>query len=250
MLVTNGKKIVLLPYDETKLQDIAKTLSKRAKDVLGLNKVKFEFFNSPYPYLENTKEFSFDELKKLCVPDMDIQFRALGPEKVQLPSVKIKDIRHEFTVDEKTLLATTICEAQADKEKTETAKALANKGYKEQLDSLEATISESSKKYREGYEIQSREVHLHLDFENKVRVYTDKDTGAILHTEELQPQDYQTKLELKESGELVENELTEEEKQNGGNTTIIKAKGRKKKPDDHHEEETGGGEEDEDLDLP
>lgn len=209
MLVTNGTRIVVLPYDADKLEEVKKALTKRAKDVLGVNKAKFELLETPYPHLTNASEFSFEELKQLCVPDMDLQFRALGTERVQLPTKKLKDIRHEFTTDEKVTLATTMAEAQAEKEKQESEKSQINKQYKERIDGLELTISENGKKYREGYEIQTRETNLHLDFENKVRVYTDINDGSILHQEALETSDYQMRLELRENGEFEEPEAQE-----------------------------------------
>lgn len=199
MLITNGKKIVTLPHDPDKLQEIADTLKKRAKDNLGLKGVKFELQTEPFPHLLNVKELSFEELQAICKPDMDIQFRAIGDERVQLPAKKIKDIKHTFNDEEKMKIADNLCDTQFEKEKVEAEKKDVVKQYSQRIEGMETSISELANKHRQGYEIRTETVFLHLDFENKVRVYTHVETGAILHQEPLEAIDYQMRIEWKEN---------------------------------------------------
>jgi len=198
MLVTNGKRIVLLPRDEAELEKVAATLKKRAKDVLGVKNAKFAIVEDPFPHIVNENEFTFAELKQLCVPDIDLQFRAIGNERVQLPDTKMKDIKHVYSPDEKMQIADDFCNAQYEKETVEAEAKAEAKKFKQQIDKFETQISDLSTKHRQGYEMQNVECHLHLDFENEVRVYTDKETGDILSTEPLLPTDRQMRIEFKE----------------------------------------------------
>jgi len=119
MLITNGKKLVVPNNDIARLEELAKTLKGRAKDVLGVAKAKFTLQEEPFPHLINENEFSFAELKQMCLPDIDLQFRAIGNERVQMPDKKMKDIRHTFTPEEKAQIADQFCDLQSEKEKTE-----------------------------------------------------------------------------------------------------------------------------------
>lgn len=208
MLVTNGKKIVLLPHNSERMQEIAKELKSKAKDVLGIKSAKFSMHEEPYPHLINEEDLSFQDLKKLCFGSIDIQFRAIGNESVQMPETKMKDIKHVFSPEEKANLAESFCNEQYELEKvTAEAKAVA-KQYKQTIDAHAASIAESSTKHRQGYEIRNVECHLHLDFETNVRVYTDVETGDVLHTEAMEPGDRQMRIEFK-NGEFEQEEGSE-----------------------------------------
>lgn len=201
MLVTNGKKIVSFPKNDEELESTSKLLKKRAKDVLGIS-AKFEIkTDEHYSYISNDKELSFQDLKQLCIPDIDIQFRAIGNESVQLPETKMKDIKHTFSQEEKMQIADEFCNAQYDKEIEEAeAKAVA-KQFKSKIDALETKISELSTKHRQGYEMRNVETLLHLDFESNTRVYTDKETGDVLFTENMQPQDKQMRISFNQTAD-------------------------------------------------
>ncbi len=202
MLITNGKKIVLLPDNPEQLNELAKDLKKRAKDVLS-KKAKFEVKedeNGKFTYIENTDEFTFDELRQICLPDLDLKFRAIGVERVQMPTKKLKTIRHEFTHEEKEQIADLICNTQQEKEKLEDEKKAANKHFSSQIEKLEGTISNNAKMHRQGYELQDKECYLHLDFETKARIYTDIETGDILHSEAMVSEDFQMMINFGEDG--------------------------------------------------
>lgn len=202
MLITNGKKIVLLPDNPEQLNELAKDLKKRAKDVLS-KKAKFEVKeddNGKFTYIENTDELEFDELRQICLPDLDLKFRAIGVERVQMPKKKLKTIRHEFTHEEKEQIADLICNTQQEKEKLEDEKKAANKHFSSQIEKLEGTISNNAKMHRQGYELQDKECYLHLDFETKARIYTDIETGDILHSEPMVSEDFQMMINFGEDG--------------------------------------------------
>lgn len=195
MLVTNGKKIIAFPAQD--LEELSLMLKKRAKDVLGI-KAKFAVKSEPYEHIEN--EIEFDELKKITFPDIDVQFRAIGDEKVQMPQTVIKDIKHTYAPEEKQLLADSFVNIQYEKEQVEKEAKEVAKGYKQKIDQMENQISDLASKHRQGYEIISLECNLHLDFENKNRVYTELDSKELLSVEPLEPKDYQMKMDFKDGG--------------------------------------------------
>lgn len=210
MLVTNGKKITNFPTNADELEKMGAELKKRAKDVLGV-KIKFEFKDEPFPYLELDEKthLTYQELRQLCVPDIDLQLRGFGNERIQMPETKTKDIKYVFTDDEKRDLADKFCNAQYDLEQvSQEAKSVA-KTYKSKIDNLETEISELSAKHRQGYEIRTIETNLHLDFESNLRIYTDKETGDIVHQEPLEAKDKQLKIEFV-NGQLDEETFVEE----------------------------------------
>lgn len=213
MLVTNGKKIVLLPHDSERMQQIAKDLKSKAKDVLGIKSAKFSMHEEPYPHLINEEDLSFQDIKKLCFGVIDVQFRAIGNESIQMPETKMKDIKHIFSPEEKANIAESFCNEQYELEKvTAEAKAVA-KNYKSTIDAHAGSIAELSAKHRQGYEIRNTECHLHLDFETNVRIYTDVETGDVLHTEPMEPVDRQMRIEFK-NGEFEQEVSAEVEEEN------------------------------------
>lgn len=196
MLVSNGKKLLQFPQVEAeKLEETAKLLKKRAKDVLGIN-AKFPIKEDPFPHIINQDELEWKELKQICMPDLDLQFRAIGPEKVQMPETRHKDIKYQFTLEEKNQIADQFCNAQYDKEKEEAEAKRIAKEFKQAIDALEAQISELSMKHRQGYEMRTIECNLHLDFENGVRIYTDINSEEIMHTGPMTIEDKQLKIEF------------------------------------------------------
>lgn len=209
MLVTNGNKILLFPQDLDKLNQLCVDLKKRAKDVLSVGKAKFEVKedeNNHYMYIANIQGFTYEELRQICMPDLDLKFRAIGTERVQMPTTKLKTIRHQFTEEEKAKLADELCDKQYDKEKLEDEKKATNKKFAQEIEVLENIISGNAKLHRQGYELQEREANLHLDFENKCRVYTDVNNDDVLLTEPMEPQDFQMQIEFGDDGKAIEPE--------------------------------------------
>lgn len=199
MLITNGSKIVTIPSNMGDLEDIQKTLKSRAKDRLGI-KSKFPIIEDKFPYIES--DISFEDLKQVCSPDIDVQFRAIGPEKVQLPTTRMKDIKHVFSPEEKQVIADNLCNIMYEKEKLEAEAKSVAKDYKTRIDVMETSMSDLGLKHRQGYEQQSVECNLHLDFENKTRIYTDLNSTDVLSVEPLEPSDYQLKLDFGKNGEF------------------------------------------------
>lgn len=201
-IFTNGKRIVIAANnDPATYEEVAKNLKVRAKDVLA-RKAKFAISEEPMLHIENVDEINFNDLKTMCLPDIAVEFRAFGSEKVMLPEEKTKDIRHDFTAEEKVQMASKLCDTQAEKEKEEAEKKSVMQGYKERIETMENTITELAGKYRQGYEWQTRRTNLHLDFETGNRIYTDLETGEILHSEPLERKDFQMKLEFGEQGAI------------------------------------------------
>jgi len=204
MLVTNGKRIVVIP-NTGETEEIQKKLKQRAKDNLG-SKAKFTIKEDPYEYMEC--DVTFEELKKIAYPDMDVQFRALGAESVMKPETVIRDIKHVYDQGEKEVIANELCNIQYDKEQKEAEAKAEAKKFKNDIDKMETKISDLASRHRQGYEMKSTECNLHLDFENGNRVYTDLDSKETLHIEPLRPEDYQLKLDFNdgvfEAVEVVE----------------------------------------------
>ena len=196
MLVTNGQKIVTIPHNEEELERISKLLVKRAKDVLGISKVKFKVQTEPFPHISNESELTIAQLKQMGTPDMDIQFRAIGKEKIQHPEIKMMDIKHTFSDEEKAKIADDLCNTMYEIEQEEAAKKSVMDDFKQKIGSLETKSKTLADKHRSGFEIRTMECNLHLDFEKGVRIYTAKDTDEMVHTEPMEPKDYQMKIEF------------------------------------------------------
>ena len=201
-IFTNGSKIVIAQNnDPATHEELAKNLKVRAKDVLA-KKAKFSIGEEPMLHIANVDGLSFEDLKMMCQPDIAVEFRAFGNEKVMLPSETNKDIKHEFSAEEKASIASKMADAQLEKEKTEAEKKAANAGFKEALDTVENSIIELAGKYRQGYEWQTMRCHQHFDFETGNKIFTDIDSGEILHSQPLEKKDFQLRLEFGKMGAI------------------------------------------------
>jgi hypothetical protein len=197
MLVTNRIRIVSFPFDPAKLETIADTLTKRAKDHLS-KKIKLPVIQGEiYPYIENVSKLTFDELVLICKPDIEIKFRAFDNERVTLPTKKIREVKHVYDEIELAKNAADTANKLKEKDDVESEKKAAMNDFKERIESLDIAISENGSRYRQGYEMQSIEVETHLDFEHKIKVYTRVGNGEIVDQEQLDPTDYQMRMEFK-----------------------------------------------------
>jgi hypothetical protein len=196
MLLSNGKKIILRP--QTDIEDVAKvaqTLKKRAKDFIGKN-ATFSVHEEPFQHISNDSDLEWNELKQLCIPDMEIQFRAIGNDKVRMPEARLKEVKFKFTLEEKNEIAIKFCNAQFEKEQLEAEAKEVAKEFKTKINEYEQAISELSTKYREGSEYRTIECDVHLDFEGGVKIYTDIASGEVVHSEPLTIEDQQLKIEF------------------------------------------------------
>jgi len=195
MLITNGKKIVSLDMKRDDFIQVIEEVTENARELLGNPEIEFSAVELPYFHFLNASNLLFTELKEACGDTVDIQFRAIGDESVQLPGSRVKTVKHYFSPDEKREIADELCLSQEQKEELEEEKKAEVKRFKDKLDALENNMSNLARKHRMGYEERDKNCFVILDFVERVKSYIDKSTYEVVHTEELAPEDFQMRID-------------------------------------------------------
>lgn len=214
MILTNGKIIVDANKDIAYLTEVMDIMKERATDKLTIEldvELIEEDEERKYPYIKLNSVIEFHNLQKICEPDIEIQYRAMGNETIQMPEDYVKDFDYHFTPEEMAGIASKMAENISEKEMLEEEKKASAKAYATKIDGVEKIIKNNGRLYREGYQVNTYNCSLHLDFEEKKRIWTDKETGTIIHTEELKPEDY-SKMVFGEVFDAKNEEVKEEPK--------------------------------------
>lgn len=189
LLITNTTVLIAANSSLEQLDEMVKQIISRAKEA-GVE-LSFEFQTEPFPAYRIPEGTTFQDLKKYCQPDIDLQFKVIGNEITPNPVLKNKDIQHTFTPEELAEMADEWAWLEKEKNDVETEKKNANNAFKERIEKAEARIAELSSKYREKNEYRNMECVLNYDFGNKKRIYTNPENGEAVHVEDLQPEDFQ-----------------------------------------------------------
>ena len=231
MLITNQKIIVASGITEAIFKEIITEMTDNAQQLYRNKDIKFPFVLDPYPHCLNESQLLFTELKEACGDGIDLQFRAIGDESVQLPGARTKTVKHVYSVDEKQVIADDICRSQLEKESLEDEKKQSNKSYNSKLEKIESLISKLASDHRVGSEDRDKECYVIYNFEEKVKNYIDTTSGELVHVENLVDSDYQMRIDQNpgfvpdpENEDVFENTNTEPEIEEKIESLVIKAK--------------------------
>lgn len=239
VIFTNGRLIISPVPNFEAFEEAIKEAQERAREQIGNKKIVFKALKEPFDCFENSNKLSFQQLKE-CMPEyVEFSFKAIGRESVTLPAKQMKDIKHIYTPEEKETIAEDICELQNQKELLIEEKKEVTKSFSAKIESKETALSENSKKYRQGYEWQTKECSITLDFIEKQKHFSDSVTGVLLHTEPLTAEDQRSLFDMEgfvpgENMETAPEENTEEKPKDDKKRTTKKANEKKadEKPKD------------------
>lgn len=216
MLITNGKILIDASGDLQQLDETIELLTKRAKE--QGNQLHFDAQSEPIPAYIMPVGLTYDELRELCLPNIDIHFRIIGDEQTAHPVLKRRDIKHIFSPEEKEDLANNLAQREKDKEDLTEEKKSVVKDYNGKIDFIAADISTIASKYREGYEYRNIDVVVIYDFETKQKLYAHPETNEVLDSEAMKAEDYQLRFNLKDSKQIGEVIMNLEQGGAGENT--------------------------------
>jgi hypothetical protein len=111
-------------------------------------------------------------------------------EKAQFPI----EADYFFKNEEKQGMREELSEKLLEISEIESEKSTVASRYKSKIEEVSLSIDVVAGKIRSGKEVRTFDCFLTLDFEQKVRIYTDTKTGQVMRQEELTPQDFQLKL--------------------------------------------------------
>lgn len=199
MICTNGKIVVIVGEgitDESFAEFIGKS-NELANEFYGTkDDVYFTLQNEPILSGVIKEGISFPELKEIYEPIDGIIFRGIGDSELTWPGTVSKTVKHYYSQEEKEEIADEFCNEQMEKEKLEIEKKNISKSYGDRINQKEEMISELAKKHQMGYEDRQKSCILTLNFEEGKKYYSDKDSGELLHTEDMTPMDRQLSLEI------------------------------------------------------
>jgi hypothetical protein len=195
MLLTNGKIIIIDNNNLDELETLMNTITARARELNGNNKIKFSFADQPFPHYACNVELSYDQLKEAADGVSELNFRAIGDDVITLHGIKNKEIKHIFNLEEHHEIGTAMSNAQLEFENLESEKKNIMADFKAKMEQIETNISQKATLYRQGYEYRQEKVLVQLDFQNKVKLFVDANSQVLLHTEDLTTDDYQMKME-------------------------------------------------------
>jgi len=197
MIVTNLKIILGTEIPEKDMKALMKRLSDKAKkEIESVTGNAFPVVKEPWLHFENKFNILFPELKELFrSEDMEIVFRAIGDEVVQVPGFSHKLVKVMMTPEVKDQIAESMCQQQERKDEVEDDKKSHAKKCGIELDSIEKAMAELVQRYRRGYDEKEVKCVVQFDFENKVKNFLNDQTGEVVASEEMQPSDYQLKID-------------------------------------------------------
>lgn len=198
MLLTNGRVLVDPAMNETNLDNVMDQLIENARMMLSDENITFTKKLKPFLQYENTSELSYQTIKDVCPADVDIYFRAIGKDdEIQKPFPSYKDIKHHYTPEEKEEIADNMCQLIESREKKEAEKKAIVKRMGDEIKQLDDEIYEDSRKHTQGFEIQNRLCIETINFKEQKKFFVDKDTGDLLKTEDLTPEDQRTLFDIR-----------------------------------------------------
>lgn len=116
------------------------------------------------------------------------------------------NVKHTFSREELEEQSSLLAQAVKNKAQEEANKKVAMADFANKIKSLEAQINLHSGHINNGYTYTDRVCELYLDFEQKVRVYDDKQTGEELKREPFHQSDFEKRqLRMNLEAQIGEN---------------------------------------------
>lgn len=121
----------------------------------------------------------------------------------------ILNVKHEFSQAELKQEADMLAQCVSDKQQEENNKKVAMSVFKNKIDTLAGEINLHASNINHGFTYLDKATVLYRDFDNKLRVYFDKQTGDYLKQEAFHPSDFQKKLDFDTQEELQQAQIEE-----------------------------------------
>lgn len=126
--------------------------------------------------------------------------------------------KYTFTAADKASTASELSQKIFELKTLEDEKKSAMSSFTAQINVLVAEINRLSENYRNGYEFRHIPCTVELDFDRKVKVYKEAETGYVIREEPLEEEDYQTDILETETESVTESDTegeTETETETG-----------------------------------
>jgi len=197
MFITNLKIIVATDVNEKVFKALMKRLSDKAKkEMENVTGVAFPAVKEPYLHFENKFNIPFADLNALFMSeDEKIVFRAIGDEMVQVPGFTFKSIQVPLTPEQKEEVGTDMCKVLEETEQIEADKKEHSKQCALKIEKLDVQMAELATRFRRGYDDKEIKCVVQMDFATKVKNYLNEQTGEVIASEELQPSDFQMRID-------------------------------------------------------
>lgn len=102
--------------------------------------------------------------------------------------------KYTFTAADKVSTASELSQKILELKTLGDEKKSAMSSFAAQINILTAEINRLSENYRNGYEYRNIPCTVEKDFDRKVKVYKEADTGYVIKEEPLEEEDYQTNI--------------------------------------------------------
>lgn len=96
-----------------------------------------------------------------------------------------------------------MAQSVTDKQATENEKKVAMAAFKNKIDTFEGRIKLHASNINHGFTYIDKAASMYRDFENKKRVYFDRQSGNFLKQEDFHPSDFQKQLDFEEEDERL-----------------------------------------------
>ncbi len=145
--------------------------------------------------MQKKEKKTLKDLKASPSSEMSKKERNL-PSYINTERVMTIEAKAVLTIDEKNASANELAHKQKQLEQIEKDRKDRMASFKAQLDETKAQIAELSNKVTLGYEYRNFRCNLDIDFVKKIRIFKEVDTGEVVDTRAIDPDDYQMRIPL------------------------------------------------------
>ena len=118
------------------------------------------------------------------------------PNYVNTKQIATIEAKYTLSVEEKNQAGNELAHKEKQLEQIEKDRKDRMASFKAQTDEVRAQIAELSNKVTLGYEYRKFRCEKHLDFIDKLRIFKEVDTGEIIDTRAIEPDDYQLRMPI------------------------------------------------------
>jgi hypothetical protein len=212
MIISNLKIFISEDCDVDYLGEIQQQIQSSARELYKDDKICFtlDTESKEFPFINNDNNMEMSQIKEIWPEDVPIKFKALGDEIYEQPGTTQKTIQHHYTVDELAGLAEDMSKKLAEKEELVEEKKEVTKDFGDRINKVESHLHEVGRKYRQGWEDQTKQCLLQYDFTAGQKLYLHPDSKDLLKAEEMQPEDYQMRFDMAKVTDKTEESIKDE----------------------------------------
>lgn len=121
----------------------------------------------------------------------------------KMADMVVVNVKHDFTETELKQESEMMAQSVTDKQATENEKKVSMAAFKNKIDTFEGKIKLHASNINHGFTYIDKAASMYRDFENKKRVYFDRQSGNFLKQEDFHPSDFQKQLDFEEEDERL-----------------------------------------------